>query len=87
MKTNPLLYLLPAYYRSTPLAVLVPPLLLITYPTTIPSKFLLRVHTPSPRHGCGSIIPALLTPAGILAISKLLLEAGHPRPNGDLCGH
>ena len=47
--TNSLPYLLQPYYQSTSLAVLVPPFLLITYPITIPSKFLPRVHTPSPR--------------------------------------
>ena len=45
-ENNSLLYLLPAYLRSTPLVVLVPPFLLIhtQYPITTPSKFLLRIH-------------------------------------------
>ena len=54
-KTNSLLYLLPAYLRSTPLVVLVPPFLVITYPIVIPAKFLLRVHTPSPRRDLSSL--------------------------------
>ena len=60
-KTNSLLYLIPAYHRSTPLAVLVPPFLLITYPITLPSKFLNRFHPPSPCHGCVSITLSPLT--------------------------
>ena len=48
------------YHRYTPLAVLFLRFLPIRYPITIPSKFLLRVHTRSPRnHGCGSIISPL----------------------------
>ena len=69
-KTTSLLYLHPANLWSTPLVVLVPPFL-IAYPIAIPSKFLLRVHTPSPRHWCASIIPYPLTRSCILAISKL----------------
>ena len=49
-------------------------------PVTIyPSKFLLRVHTLSSRHGCGCII----SPACILATSKLLkreIQARGPTP-------
>ena len=41
-KTTFFPYLLPAYHRSAPFAVVVPPFLLIAYPLTTPSKFLLR---------------------------------------------